>query len=217
MTTTAEYEPLEEKMNVISHAFGLGLSCVFLCSLIIRASLFGNAWHITSFSVFGVSLILLYAASTFYHGAKKPSTRKKMKVLDHAAIYILIAGTYTPFTLITLKGTVGWAVFGISWALALAGVTLKLFFTGRFNILSTIMYVIMGWLIIFAIKPLAANFSNGGLFWLFAGGGAYTLGAVFYSIRSIKFNHAIFHLLVLLGSACHFVSVFFFVLPANHT
>ena len=209
------YTPLEEKTNIISHAIGLVLSIVALVLMVIRASLYGQALHIVSVSIFGVSLIALYAASTFYHSAKDPKIRTRLRIFDHATIYVLIAGTYTPLTLITLNGTTGWMVFGVSWAMALTGITLKVFFTGRFNILSTLMYVVMGWIIVFAITPLINNLSTEGLFWLFAGGVAYTTGAIIYSIKKIKFNHAIFHMFVLLGSFCHFVSVYFYVLPGG--
>ncbi len=205
------YSPLEEKTNIISHAIGLILSVIALLLMLVRASGSG-AFYIASAAIFGVSLIALYAASTLYHSAKDPKVRARLRINDHATIYILIAGTYTPFTLITLNGWVGWTVFGVSWGMAAIGVALKLFFTGKYNVLSTLMYVFMGWIIVFAIKPLIANLSSEGLFWLFAGGVAYTTGAVIYSIRKIKFNHAIFHLFVLLGSFCHFVSVYFYVL-----
>jgi hemolysin III len=208
------YSPLEEKTNIISHAVGLVLSVVALVLMVVRASEYGNAWHIVSVSIFGASLISLYAASAFYHSAKDPDLRSRLRIIDHATIYILIAGTYTPFTLVTLNGTVGWVIFGISWAMAFSGVILKLFFTGKYNALSTLMYVFMGWIIVFAIKPLINNLSSEGLFWLVAGGVAYTTGAVIYSIKKIKFNHAIFHMFVLLGSLCHFISVYFYVLPA---
>jgi len=181
--------------------------------LLARANLYGNAWHVVSAGIFGASLLGLYAASTFYHAARSPDLRKKLRVLDHSSIYMLIAGTYTPFTLISLQGSTGWIIFGISWGLAVIGIVLKLFFTGRFNGLSTMMYVFMGWVIVFAIKPLISSLSAEGLFWLFAGGLAYTAGAVIYSIEKIQFNHAIFHIFVLLGSFCHFISVFFYVLP----
>ena len=209
------YTPLEEKINIISHAIGLVLSIVALVLMVIRASQYGQALHIVSVSIFGVSLIALYAASTFYHSAKDSKVRTRLRIFDHATIYVLIAGTYTPLTLITLNGTTGWMVFGVSWAMALTGITLKVFFTGRFNILSTLMYVFMGWIIVFAITPLINSLSTEGLFWLFAGGVAYTTGAIIYSIKKIKFNHAIFHLFVLLGSFCHFVSVYFYVLPGS--
>lgn len=204
------YSPMEEKLNVISHSFGLFLSVIALVVLVVHASVNGNVWHIVSFAIFGVSLITLYSASTFYHSAKEPKVRSRLRIFDHAAIYVLIAGTYTPFTLITLSGTTGWVIFGITWSLAVTGIILKLFFTGRFKIVSTLMYVFMGWLVVFAIKPLVANLSFEGLVWLFAGGMAYTVGAVLYSIKKIKFNHAIFHFFVLGGSISHFISVFFY-------
>ncbi|SDB90887.1 PAQR family membrane homeostasis protein TrhA [Williamwhitmania taraxaci] len=205
------YSPTEEKINVISHAVGFFLSIVALVLLVLRAVMYGNVLHVVSFTIFGISLIMLYAASSLYHSAKNEARRNRLKIFDHASIYVLIAGTYTPYTLVTLEGTTGWIIFGVSWGIALVGITLKLFFTGRFSIASTIMYVLMGWVIVFAIKPLIHNLSSEGLFWLFLGGVAYTLGAVLYSIKKIKFNHAIFHILVLVGSLCHFISIFFYV------
>jgi len=212
MDGTQHYSPLEEMTNIISHAIGLVLSIVALLLMLIRASESGDTLHIAGAAIFGISLIALYAASTLYHSAKDPKVRSRLRINDHATIYILIAGTYTPFTLITLNGWVGWTVFGVSWGMAIAGVVLKLFFTGHYNVLSTLMYVFMGWIIIFAIKPLVNNLSPEGLFWLIAGGVAYTTGAVIYSIKKIHFKHAIFHLFVLLGSVCHFISVYFYVL-----
>src|SRR5210317_343104 len=209
------YSPIEEKINIISHATGFILSIVASVLLVMHASLHGDVWQIFSFSIFGASLIILYGASTLYHSAKNPLLRNKLNIIDHASIYVLIAGTYTPFTLVTLKGTIGWAIFGISWGLALTGIILKLFFTGKYDLISTIMYVFMGWIIVFAIKPLINNLPLEGLLWLFAGGISYTIGAILYSIGRIKFNHAIFHILVLIGSFCHFVSVFFYVLPSD--
>ena len=208
-----QYLPAEEKINIISHAIGFVLSIVALVLLVTHASMHGDVWHIVSFSIFGASLIILYAASTFYHSAKKPELRKRLKIIDHASIYVLVAGTYTPFTLVTLNGKLGWLIFGISWGLALTGIILKLFFTGKYNLISTSMYVFMGWVIVFAIKPLINNLPSEGFLWLLAGGISYTLGAILYSIKKIKFNHAIFHMFVLTGSFCHFISVFFYVLP----
>ena len=208
-----QYSPIEEKININSHAIGFILSIVALVLLVAHASMHGDVWHIVSFSIFGTSLILLYAASTFYHSAKKPELRKRLKIIDHASIYVLVAGTYTPFTLVTLKGKLGWLIFGISWGLALSGIILKLFFTGKYNLISTSMYVFMGWVIVFAIKPLINNLPPEGFLWLLAGGISYTLGAILYSIKKIKFNHAIFHMFVLTGSFCHFISVYFYVLP----
>jgi len=212
---TKFYSPLEERINIFSHAAGLLLSMVAVVLLVTRASSYGNAWHIVSVAIFGASLIALYAASTTYHSATRAELRARLRVIDHATIYILIAGTYTPFTLITLTGPVGWTIFAASWGMAISGITLKLFFTGRFNLVSTLMYVFMGWIIIFAVKPLIANLSTAGLSWLVAGGLSYTIGAIIYSIKKVPLNHAIFHLFVLAGSICHFVAVYFYVLPSQ--
>jgi len=213
----SSYTRSEEATNVITHAIGFFLGIAALVLMVVRASLHGDAWHIVGASIFGAGLIILYAASTIYHSVRKPRARKVFRVIDHATIYVLIAATYTPFTLVTLNGWLGWTIFGIVWGFALAGIILKLFFTGRFNVLSTLMYILMGWMIIFAAKPLVENLSAGGLKWLIAGGIAYTVGAVFYGIGKLKFNHAIFHLFVLLGSACHFVTVYSYVLPTGRS
>jgi hemolysin III len=206
------YEPLEEKINIVSHIVGLAVSLLALPLLVSRAGVNGSALNMVSAGIFGASLIVLYTASTFYHSATEPGSRARLRIIDHASIYVLIAGTYTPITLITLNGTIGWTIFAISWALAVSGIILKLFFTGKFQLVSTLMYVFMGWIIVFAIKPLIDKLPAEGLFWLVAGGLAYTLGAVLYSIKSLKFNHAIFHVFVLVGSICHFVSIYFYVL-----
>ncbi len=206
------YSSLEEKLNIITHGIGLVLSIIALVLLIVHASEMGTTRHIVSFTIFGASLILLYAASTFYHYFQHPDIRKKLNILDHAAIYVLIAGTYTPFTLITLKGTIGWTIFCITWGIALVGVFLKLFYTGRYDKISTIAYVFMGWIIIFAIKPLIKNLPIEGLYWLLAGGVFYTVGAVLYSIQKLRFNHAIFHVFVLFGSFSHFMAIYYYVL-----
>ena len=209
------YSPIEEKININSHAVGFILSLIASVLLVTHASLHGNVWHVVSFSIFGASLIILYIASTFYHSAGKPELRSRLRIIDHASIYVLIAGTYTPFTLVTLKGPIGWLIFVITWGMALTGIILKLFFTGKYKLISTLMYVFMGWVIIFAIKPLINNFPLEGLLWLIAGGMAYTIGAILYSMKKIKFNHAIFHIFVFIGSFSHFVAVFFYVLPSE--
>lgn len=214
-TEIKRYSAFEEKLNITSHAAGIVLSVIALALLVTHACANGNILHIISFSIFGLSLLILYTASTIYHSATNSDLRIKLRVLDHASIYILIAGTYTPFTLVTLNGSTGWMIFAISWGLALSGIIMKLFFTGRFKVLSTSAYVLMGWMIVFAIQPLIDNLSSEGLLWLVAGGLAYTFGAILYGIKAIKLNHAIFHIFVLIGSACHFVSVYFYVLPAN--
>jgi len=209
------YSPAEENINIISHVIGLILSLVALVLLVLWAGLHGNIWHVVSFSIFGASLIILYSASVVYHSTKDPQLRTKFRIVDHASIYVLIAGTYTPFALVTLNGTVGWIIFGVIWVMAITGIILKLFFTGKYKVISTLMYVFMGWAIIFAIKPLIDNLAPEGLYWLIAGGLAYTTGALLYSIKKIKFNHAIFHVFVLIGSFSHFVAVFFYVLPSE--
>ncbi len=210
------YPPLEEKLNIFSHGFGFALSIIGLILLILRANEIGEIKHLVSFSVFGVSMVVLYAASTFYHCAKSHVLRYRLNILDHAAIYVLIAGTYTPFAMVTLEGTIGWIIFGVIWAMALCGVILKLFFTGRYQTLSTIMYVVMGWVVVFAIKPLLETLPDTGLLWLLSGGISYTLGAVIFSLNRINFNHAIFHLFVLFGSFSHFISIYYYVLPENY-
>jgi hemolysin III len=209
--TVKTYSPAEERINIVSHALGFALSVVGLVLVVVHAIEHGGITYIASFTVFGLSLLVLYAASTLYHSAKEPVRRARLKIFDHSSIYVLIAGTYTPFTLVTLNGTIGWVIFGIAWGSALTGIILKQFFTGKYSIFSTIMYVSMGCVILFAIKPLYHNLSVEGFHWLLGGGLAYIIGAVLYSIKSIKFNHAIFHILVLAGSFCHFVSILWYV------
>lgn len=205
------YSTEEEKLNVLTHAFGLVLSLIAFPFLLIRANQIGSWLEIISFGTFGVSMIVLYAASTFYHNSRNEIRRKKLNIFDHASIYVLIAGTYTPLVLVTLNGKTGWILFGITWGFALVGVILKLFFTGKYDLVSTIMYVLMGWIIIFAIKPLIANLATAGLYWLFVGGISYTIGAVLYKWERLKYNHAIFHVFVLLGTFCHFVTIYKYV------
>jgi len=205
-----KYSQKEERMNIISHAFGLVLSILAFPFLVLKSLHFDGFWKPASLYIFGFSLLILYAASTFYHAAKTPKARRRLNIFDHAAIYVLIAGTYTPFTLITLEGKTGWIIFGLTWFFALTGIILKLFFTGKFDKLSTIMYVLMGWQIVFAINPLIENLEPNGLVLLFAGGVFYTIGAILYSIKKIPYNHTIFHVFVLLGSISHFISVYYY-------
>jgi hemolysin III len=155
----------------------------------------------------------LYAASTLYHSATDPVRRARLRIFDHAAIYVLIAGTYTPFTLLVLPSPIGTILLAAVWLMAVAGIIIKLFFTGRFKLFSTLMYVSMGWLIVFAFNPLLESMEPHGLQWLLAGGIAYTVGAVLYSIKKLPFNHAIFHVFVLAGTFCHFIAVYQYCLP----
>ena len=207
-TDHVTYSKAEERLNIWSHFIGFLLALAALPLLIVKASVQGTAWHIVSFSIFGASMVILYAASTLYHYAKRPELRKRLRIFDHAAIYLLIAGTYTPFTLVTLNGTLGWVLFGITWGLALGGVVLKLFYTGKYDRLSTILYVAMGWLVIFAFKPMIDNLNSVSLWFLLAGGIAYTIGAILYSMSRLSYNHAIFHVFVLAGTTCHFFAIY---------
>lgn len=206
-----DYTKKEEFWNVLTHGLGLALSIPATVLLVVHASLYESVWHIVSFSIYGASMVVLYLASTLFHSAKNKKTRLRLNVFDHASIYLLIAGTYTPFLLVTLRGGWGWSLFGVIWGLAIAGGIIKLFFTGRYDKISTLVYVLMGWLIIIAIKPLYENLSGGGLFWLSLGGIAYSIGAVLYLLRKFPYNHAIFHVFVLVGSICHFIAIFFYV------
>ena len=205
------YSPAEERINIVSHEVGFILGVVALIFLVVHAIYHGGVLYLVSFTIFGLSLLVLYAASTLYHSAKEPERRSRLKIFDHSSIFVLIAGSYTPFTLVTLNGTVGWVIFGIAWGSALTGIILKQFFIGKYSIFSTTMYVLMGCVILFAIKPLYHNLPIKGFLWLLGGGLAYIIGAVLYSVKQIKFNHAIFHILVLIGSFCHFVSIYFYV------
>jgi len=207
------YPEFEEKLNVWSHFLGLLLSGVALVLLVMRALELQNIWAVISFPVFGISMMILYLASTLYHRSKDPKMRYRLNIFDHAAIFVLIAGSYTPFVLVTLNGTEGWIIFSLVWAIAFIGIILKIFLTGKFRILSTVMYVAMGWLIVFSFKSLAQNLDFNGLVWLISGGLAYTAGAVLYSIEKMRFNHAIFHIFVLIGTFCHFMSVYLYVVP----
>ena len=216
MTETEKtYSQKEENLNIYTHGFGLVMSVIACVFLILKAITMGGVLNILSFGCYGLSLIILYTASTFYHASTEPKIRKRLNIFDHAAIYVLIAGTYTPFALIVLKGWIGWTIFGLSWGLALVGIILKLFYTGKYDKISTAAYVLMGWIIIIAIKPLITNFSFDGLMWLFGGGVAYTIGAVLYNFKRLKYNHAVFHVFVLIGSFCHFVAAYFYILPTK--
>ena len=203
------YSKIEEKLNIWSHAFGLLLSIIAFPFLVIKSFNFDGFWKPTSFIVYGFSLIILYAASTFYHAATVPKKRRKLNIVDHAAIYVLIAGSYTPFTLVGLDSSLGNYMFVFVWLFALVGVILKLFFTGKFDKLSTAIYLLMGWQVVFFINPLIESLSTFSLNYLFIGGVFYSIGAVLYMIKRLPYNHAIFHLFVLLGSLSHFMAIYY--------
>jgi len=207
-TLNYSYSESEERLNIWSHALGLFLSLLAFPFLIIKAFTYTGFWQVSSFIIYGLSLIVLYAASTFYHASVNPKNRRKLNIFDHAAIYALIAGSFTPFCIIALDSDLGWYLFVFVWIFALIGIILKLFFTGRFDKLSTAMYLLMGWQVVFFIKPLMKVLTNFGLNLLIIGGVFYTVGAMLYSIKKIPYNHAIFHLFVLLGSASHFFALY---------
>jgi hemolysin III len=197
----------EELANSLTHGLGLGLSIAGLSVLVTFAATWGDGWRVTGCAIFGASLVLLYGASTFYHALRVSRIKRCLRVLDHAAIFVLIAGTYTPFLLANLRGPWGWSLFGVVWTLAVAGMMLKLFFTGRYRMFSTLLYLFMGWLILIAFKPLVEAVPLGSLAMLLAGGLAYSVGTVFYLWHRLPYHHAIWHVFVLTGSVCHFFAV----------
>ena len=210
----AAYTAREELANSLTHGLGAVLSVAGLVLLVVFAARHGDAWHVVSTAIFGSTLVLLYTASTLYHSLRGERLKQRLQKFDHAAIFLLIAGTYTPFVLVPLRGPWGWSLFGIVWGLAIVGVALKFWFAGRFKLVSTLIYIGMGWLVVIAIKPLMAALPAGGVKLLVAGGLCYTGGAVFYLWKRLPYHHAVWHLFVLGGSACHWAAVFCYVVPA---
>jgi hemolysin III len=214
MVVTAEAIHREEIANAVTHGIGALASAAAGAVLITLAAQSGTRLQTISAIVFGVSLLLLYTASTLYHAIPSKAAKRRLKVFDHCAIYMLIAGTYTPFALIGLRGPVGWWLFGVAWGLAAFGIAFKLFFTGRFKLFSTLVYIGMGWMSLFAIQPMMVNIPLASLLWLLAGGVAYTAGTLFYHNERLRYSHAVWHLFVLAGSACHYIAVISQVVPA---
>lgn len=214
MTATIEAASRrEEVVNAITHGIGTAASLAGGIVLVSLSAATANVWQIVSAVVFSFSLVLLYLTSTLYHLVQGEAAKARLKTLDHCAIFVLIAGTYTPFTLVTLRGPLGWGLFGAIWGLAVAGIIFKLFFTGRLRLLSTLMYVAMGWLALIVIGPLVRAIPTSALIWLVAGGLSYTVGTLFYHNRRIPYSHAIWHLFVLAGSVCHFAAILTQVAP----
>lgn len=201
------YSWREEVANSVTHGIGAGLSVAGLTLLVVLAAIYGDVWRVVSFSIYGSSLVILYLASTLYHSFQNPRVKRVLRVLDHASIYILIAGSYTPFLLVSIRGVLGWTLFGVVWGLALLGMIYKLFFIGRHEVLATAAYVLMGWLCVFAFKEMLVKVPPGGLTFLIVGGVVYTAGVIFYAWEKLPYNHAIWHLFVLGGSICHFFAV----------
>ncbi len=205
----------DEIASALTHGVGAALALAGSAVLITLAAIYGDGWQLGASIVFGVTLLLLYTASTLYHSIQHPVAKGRLKVFDHCAIYLLIAGTYTPFTLIGLRheSAWGWSLFAAIWTLAVAGVIFKLFFTGRFKGLSTAIYIAMGWLVLVAVKPMLHSIDLPTFVWLIIGGLSYTAGTYFYMRENIRYSHAIWHLFVIGGSVCHFVAVTMQVLP----
>jgi len=213
MANTHVYTRREEVANAITHGIGTVLSIAALVLLIVFASLEGNVWHVVSFTIYGVSMLLLYTSSTLVHSFPEGKVKDLFEIFDHSSIYLFIAGTYTPILFNVIRGTLGWTLFGIVWGIAVAGIVFKAFYTKRFLFTSTIFYILMGWVIVFAWNSLVENFAGGGLTLLVIGGILYTLGTVFYVWRSFPYHHAVWHLFVLAGTIVHFFMVLLYVLP----
>ena len=209
----AGYSFKEEIAHSVSHGIGLLLSVIGLATLIVYSSQYGDRWHIVSSSIYGATLIALYTSSTLYHAVTIPDLKKVLQRIDHAAIFLLIAGTYTPFTLVNLRGGWGWTLFGMVWSIAIAGMIMELIVKQRFKRISIGLYLGLGWLVMIAIEPMIANVDMSGLILLLVGGLFYSLGVIFYVWKTLVYHHAIWHLFVLAGSAFHFFAIFLYVIP----
>jgi hemolysin III len=203
----------EEIAHAVTHGLGAVLSVAGLTVLVAYATLYGETRHVVGSAIFGGTLVLMYTASTLYHSIPLPRAKRVLQIIDHSSIYLLIAGTYTPFTLVTLQGTPGWWLFGLVWTLAASGVAFKLFTTGRYEKLSLAIYLGMGWCVVLAIRPLMSALETGGLILLLAGGLSYTGGVAFYVRERLRYHHAIWHAFVLAGSVLHYFAVLFYVIP----
>ena len=207
MDLTHTFSKREEIANSITHGIGALFSIAALVLLIVFASMQGDAWYIVSFVIYGATMVILYIASTLVHSFPPGKVKHIFEILDHSAIYFFIAGTYTPFLLIAIQGALGWTLLGIVWGLAIFGTVFKVFFVDRFLQLSTVLYIIIGWLIVFAWKPLIAGVPDYGVVFLVIGGIIYSVGAIFYVWRGFEYHHAVWHLFVLVGSVLHFLAV----------
>ena len=210
----SKYTLGEEIAHAVTHGLGALLAIAGLAVLMVAAATRGEgAWQTVPCAIYGAAMILMFTTSTLYHSFPWPRVKRVFRVLDHEMIFLMIAGSYTPFVLITLRGALGWTLFGVVWGIAAAGLVFQGFFTGRFKGASTALYVVMGWIIAFALKPLLEQMSPAGIRWLVAGGLCYTLGAVVYLFKRVKYHHAIWHLAVLAGGACHYFAILWHVLP----
>lgn len=213
MALTHQFSKGEEIANAITHGIGALLSIAGLVLLIVYSSLYGNAVHIISFTIFGISMFILYMSSTMVHALLPGKGKDVFEILDHSAIYIFIAGTYTPFTLIVIQGKLGWTMLGIAWGVAIFGTVFKVFFVKKYLFTSTILYVLLGWMIVLGWNEIVLFLPKTGVYLLVAGGICYTFGAVFYVWRGFKYHHAVWHLFVIAGSVTHFFCVILYLLP----
>ncbi len=204
---------IEELANTLTHGFGLLLSVAGLILLVILAKSKGDFWHFTSAFIYGFSLIALYSASTFYHGATSPKLKERLQLFDHCCIYLLIAGTYTPFTLVALRGNFGTGLFIFVWAFASIGILAKVFFHKKFRAASVVSYLVMGWIGIIVVQPIFYKLGLAPLVLVIAGGIAYSLGTLFYRWENLRHHHAVWHLFVLIGSILHFLAISIYVIP----
>jgi hemolysin III len=205
----------EEIANGVTHGIGAGLSVAGLTLLVVLAVLYGDVWRIVSFSIYGSSMIILFLASTLYHSFQNPQTKRIFRIIDHASIYLLIAGTYTPFLLVSMRGAWGWTLLVVVWGVALLGVGFQTLLANRFQKLSLLTYILMGWLSVIVLKEALVSIPVGGLLLVAIGGVIYTIGVVFYAWKKLPYNHAIWHVFVLGGSLCHYFAMLFYVLPTT--
>lgn len=210
-TSLPVYSKKEEIANALTHGAGIALSIAALVLLVVFSAIYGDAWKVTASAVYGASMIVLYTASTLYHSFSKTKAAGKLNMFDHISIYYLIAGTYTPFVLVNMRGGWGWSIFGVIWACAITGTILKLIYGNRFRKISTILYLCMGWMIVIAFYPFIKNVETGGLILTLLGGLSYSIGVIFYKWKKLPFNHAVWHLFVLAGSILHFFAILFYV------
>lgn len=215
MANTHVYSKGEEISNAVTHGIGALLSIAALVLLIVFSSIHGTAWHVVSFTLFGATMFILYMSSTLVHSFPEGKAKDVFEILDHSSIYFFIAGTYTPFLFVVVQGALGWTLFGIVWGLAIGGTIFKVFFVKKFLFISTLLYVVMGWMIVFAWDQLVSTLHPNGVILLVAGGICYTVGAIFYVWRGFPHHHAVWHLFVIAGSALHFFSVLLYVLQVN--
>ena len=212
-TSESDYSLGEEIANSVTHGIGAGLAITGLVYLVYYSAVYGSAWHIVSCAIYGSTLVMLYTVSTLYHSIPSPRVKSVMRILDHVSIFLLIAGTYTPFMLVNLRGPWGWSLFGVVWGLALTGIIFQKVLQKSWVVITVAFYILMGWTVIIAVRPLLDVIPTNGFLLLLAGGLAYTLGTLFFICKGIRYHHAIWHIFVLAGSIFHFFAVFYYVIP----